>query len=484
MKHIEDKLNNLRTVGMTDYEKSVIRAQLIARMEYAKQPARFSVPSPYLFFMRKQVLVRALIIFLVVAVAGGTTLTYASASALPGDILYPVKIHVTEALEDTLAPTPEKKIFVQKKHIENRIAEIKTLQSHGPINKAQAQQIKEAFVDHTKELNDTINTLQSQGKEEVVIAVTQELIPTLTEFKNDQDSLANTQETDGSLPIDTPLTDSIPNNMGDTVTVVEPTTNSTTTTIPTDATTKNPVTVSLPKIDATTTDENITPDPTVETTTNQNAVIDLTQTIASAATTIQAQQEKALASVQVKDLAIATDNSKNGDQTTQTMPTESQTTVLPTDSTSTSSNTSLKGKLTTTAATAVPKPKAFVHIKSTINVPASGAFGETTKGGSATISGSVSTTLSVCPTNDCRVFPRTYAVQTLVVYPIGKPDQIVAQIDVAQNGTFSMNIPAPGTYVLDLKNTGKDTDIDFPKTVTVENGTTVTIAIAINTEIK
>jgi hypothetical protein len=82
-----------------------------------------SVKSPYLF-SRPFAYVTASILVVILA-SGGTV--FASEQALPGDILYPVKIHVSEPLKVALAVGADAKQQVQVAQVEERIKEAETL---------------------------------------------------------------------------------------------------------------------------------------------------------------------------------------------------------------------------------------------------------------------------------------------------------------------------------------------------------------------
>lgn len=188
MKDIESIFKKAKEVKMTPQEKNAMRLRLSSYVNNSNQYKSY-VLSPYLQNIKTiwtfqgfaKVTASALIVLLI----GAGSLTYASEQTLPGDLLYPIKIHVKEEIEVSLAPTTIKKVNIQKERIEKRIEEVKELQKTGELTEKQTETIKEAFVDQAKELNDSFDELQANGQEEIVVAVAEELLPSLVEFKNE-----------------------------------------------------------------------------------------------------------------------------------------------------------------------------------------------------------------------------------------------------------------------------------------------------------
>jgi hypothetical protein len=153
---METKFNNLikniKKDIMTPEEKSILKNKIIFFVE--NYP--ISTPSPYIkkspYFSRfsfahvgKLVTAGA---FMVVLGVGG--LSYASADALPGDLLYPVKINLKEKIEDRLAFTPAVKLALRQRRIETRLGEVETLTENKLDN----------ATSNTEELNIKIETAQ------------------------------------------------------------------------------------------------------------------------------------------------------------------------------------------------------------------------------------------------------------------------------------------------------------------------------------
>ena len=203
MKDIESIFKKAKDSKMTPEEKDLMRFRVLSYTNTYKH-YKSSVLSPYLQNIKSvwnfqgfaKVTASALIVILI----GAGSLTYASEQTLPGDLLYPIKIHVKEEIEVSLASTAVKKVNVQKERIEKRIEEVKEIQKTGELTEKQTETIKEAFVDQAKDLNDSFDELQASGQEEVVVAVAEDLLPTLVEFKTEAEKIntAESEDTDTS----------------------------------------------------------------------------------------------------------------------------------------------------------------------------------------------------------------------------------------------------------------------------------------------
>lgn len=149
MKFTEDFKNEGLRVRLTMQEKADLRARLSERM--ALNPASPALQSPYHFFIFNHALLQrtfaALILFVFVAGSGGGT-SYAAQTALPGDLLYAVKIHVNEFAEMALATSPVAKAEVQAVLAERRVEEAQDLVSQGKFTVVAAEQLQLQLDEH------------------------------------------------------------------------------------------------------------------------------------------------------------------------------------------------------------------------------------------------------------------------------------------------------------------------------------------------
>ena len=195
MNKIEKDLEKIKQIKLREDEKALIRANLVDRINGRPllSPYKFDF-SPYVlisnwnrFSLMKVGSFAVLFMFIF-----GSSLTYASEQSLPGEALYSIKVNVKEEIEIKLANTPEKKANVEKAHIEKRLEEISTLKDEGNLTEENSAIVIDEFKERTQDLHESIDDLQDSGDSEVILEITQNLIPTLTQFVEESSAQTDT----------------------------------------------------------------------------------------------------------------------------------------------------------------------------------------------------------------------------------------------------------------------------------------------------
>ncbi len=137
-------LSNLKNeadkIRLTSLEKSAMRANIFG----APSPVAVN-RSPYMFMSYH---LRMSLAGLVLFVLAGTGMVSAAQGALPGDLLYPLKVSVNEKVEVALAPTPAAKSEVQVRLAERRVDEARELSVRGRLDKKTAKALTDDFDEH------------------------------------------------------------------------------------------------------------------------------------------------------------------------------------------------------------------------------------------------------------------------------------------------------------------------------------------------
>lgn len=134
---------------MSDAEKAAMRSHLhrfMARNPLGAAP----VPSPFslgVTMMRFRYALAGLLVF----VSVGATTVSAASRALPGDVLYPVKLNVNEAIEETLAFSNEAKAAFHAQVASLRLEEAETLIARGGLTAQAKDTIEQNFAAHANE---------------------------------------------------------------------------------------------------------------------------------------------------------------------------------------------------------------------------------------------------------------------------------------------------------------------------------------------
>lgn len=199
---MENKFNNLikaiKNEKMTEEEKTSIRFRVETFVN--NNPVK-SFPSPYLkimpyfskfSFANLSKIVGVALLLVIIGVGG---LTYASASALPGDLLYPIKINIKEKIEEKLAFTMEEKNTVKYKKIETRFKEVETLIKENKITPEKRAVAEIGIATEKQNIENNLEVMNKEDPEvanltktnlEALIQTHQEKIDTLIEEKSDE----------------------------------------------------------------------------------------------------------------------------------------------------------------------------------------------------------------------------------------------------------------------------------------------------------
>lgn len=101
-----------------------------------------------------------------ILVLGTGSLSYAAESALPGETLYSVKIHVNEKVQTALAVTPEAKAYWEAKRAERRVKEAKRLADAGRLTPETNDTLIVAFNAHIENSHTNIRKVADRGRRE------------------------------------------------------------------------------------------------------------------------------------------------------------------------------------------------------------------------------------------------------------------------------------------------------------------------------
>jgi hypothetical protein len=143
-------LNNIKAeashIRMSTAEKASMRAAIFG----AASPVHVQ-KSPYVFlsfFSSHEV--RMVMAGLLAFVLVGSGTASAAQGALPGDLLYPIKLSITEKVEAVLAPTVADKATFEMKLAERRIEEAQALAAEGRLDSGVAAELALNFDQHAE----------------------------------------------------------------------------------------------------------------------------------------------------------------------------------------------------------------------------------------------------------------------------------------------------------------------------------------------
>ncbi len=129
----------------------------------------FSRVSPYTWFLNirfKSSIAGALGL---AVVFGGTS--FAAQSALPGDVLYPIKIHINEKVESLLAFGPKNSAITEAKHAIERIKEEEKLSAQDKLTSEIKNKLEDDFSSEVENMSKDVKSLEDKGDTEAVLKI-------------------------------------------------------------------------------------------------------------------------------------------------------------------------------------------------------------------------------------------------------------------------------------------------------------------------
>lgn len=187
------KLNNLKKeaehIRLTSAEKSAMRTNIF---KGANAGAFSAHKSPYMFYSffahHMRVAVAGVLVFML---AGAGSVSAAAQGALPGDILYPIKVSVNERVEVALASDADAKSLVEVKLADRRVGEAQALLEQGRLDEETADSLGEDFDAHATQALALATPAEDQPEVQVVSA---EATPVSESFDTSVDTPASASE--------------------------------------------------------------------------------------------------------------------------------------------------------------------------------------------------------------------------------------------------------------------------------------------------
>ena len=159
----------LSELRLTPEEKAMLRVRLNDAI--AARPLHARTPSPYWHVLIARGAYALAVLVLVAGTGGG--IAYAAEGSLPGDTLYPVKIHVTEAVQSALAFSPTAKAEVHASLAQRRLEEAQQLAAQGKLNATTTQEIAANLDEHATQVQAIAQALATQDPGEAAQISTQ-----------------------------------------------------------------------------------------------------------------------------------------------------------------------------------------------------------------------------------------------------------------------------------------------------------------------
>ncbi|MCB9811174.1 MAG: hypothetical protein H6779_03305 [Candidatus Nomurabacteria bacterium] len=180
MKRFSEQLNKKAdSLKMKEGEKRELRERLVSYMEYHPLPKTNTVISSE--NVAQDMVVKTLHIhkwkFLQWSGAVMATLVlvipYVAERAVPGDVLYSVKVNLNEEVRGTLARSSYDKVVWETERLNRRIAEARLLASEGKMTEEIEESVAEAVRVHSENARKEIENIKQTDEEAAILATIQ-----------------------------------------------------------------------------------------------------------------------------------------------------------------------------------------------------------------------------------------------------------------------------------------------------------------------
>lgn len=175
MKRFSQQFNTAaKRVTMTKAESRELKDRLYTYMEYHPLPQSAKAGSEQLasepfrvwqfgsLHLRAFVGMTAMIALIIVP--------FAAERAVPGDVLYPVKVRFNEEVRSSLALSPYQQVEWETQRVERRLAEARLLANEGKLTEAIEAEVAEAVKHHSDAAQAGLARLRETDSEEAAIA--------------------------------------------------------------------------------------------------------------------------------------------------------------------------------------------------------------------------------------------------------------------------------------------------------------------------
>lgn len=170
-------LHALKSIELPSDAHARMRADLSAYADlYEIQDTQASAPRRFAFsaLVLRTRTVYASALALVIIVAGGTQVTSAAEDAVPGDILYPIKVSLTEPLALALSGSERKAEFAAE-FASRRVIEAATLSEKGKLDEKTADTLAVNFSKHVDTVTKETGALEAKGDVAFSLAIRTDL---------------------------------------------------------------------------------------------------------------------------------------------------------------------------------------------------------------------------------------------------------------------------------------------------------------------
>ncbi len=151
----------LKIQATEGFERNVIDARQLT------QKQNIHLFSPLILYRKISMPILAAFVALML----GTGTTFAAETALPGDVLYPVKVNINEEVREAFAFSPEQKANWELERANRRAEEAVKLQTAGNMNESIRERLANSMQANEQKIEKLTKQLEENGDEEIAVMI-------------------------------------------------------------------------------------------------------------------------------------------------------------------------------------------------------------------------------------------------------------------------------------------------------------------------
>jgi len=167
-KTFEELIRHAKGTRLDAGEKVFAKETLVSFME-SRPLESHSTPSRFVVYARRTLVVCGASAFLI------GTVSYAAEGSLPGDILYPIKVNISERAVTLATLSPEKSAAWQSRLISRRLEEAESLTSKGSLDQEKLAEVEARIGTAAEKVAEHINKFEKEKDLETAATVSSNL---------------------------------------------------------------------------------------------------------------------------------------------------------------------------------------------------------------------------------------------------------------------------------------------------------------------
>lgn len=171
----EKEKNSIRQFLLSFINDNSVRKEAVSRLKNIKPETAWSESDSFKkagIFYSSRFLLKPMTIILIIALVVGGGASVAAENALPGDLLYSVKVKVNEEVKTFFAFSEEAKAKAETKIAERRLEEAAKLAAEGKLNIKTRAQIEANFEESADRIEARVEKMKAEGKTRAALEAT------------------------------------------------------------------------------------------------------------------------------------------------------------------------------------------------------------------------------------------------------------------------------------------------------------------------